>query len=72
MSFYVWETRKEQETTARTCEYCSNGFDVGYLHEDSSMTFCTFHCCIKVLGMRDAIKLRDSKELFWTEWEESD
>lgn len=69
VSFYVWETRVKH---ARYCENCSKGFNEGYLHEDNGLVFCSFYCSTKHYGQAGAIKLRQSGDLFWTEWEESE
>lgn len=69
MSFYVWETRFKH---ARNCDFCSNGINDGYLHEETGLTFCSFYCSTKHFGQADAIKLKISGNMFWTEWEESE
>lgn len=64
-SFYVYEKPFKY---ARTCEYCKRGMNEGYLHEDTSMTFCMVYCAIRIFGQDAAASGLLRGEIFWTDW----
>lgn len=64
-SFYVYETKYRNP---RKCEICGIGMAKGYLHEETSTTFCSHYCASRQLGGEDIEEMLSTGEIFWTEW----
>lgn len=64
-SFYVYETKVKH---ARTCEVCGGGMNDGYLHEETSITYCSTYCVTRQISVNEFLQALKDEELFWTTW----
>lgn len=58
----------QQYKHARTCEICGTGMAEGYLHEETSITFCSHYCASRQLGDKDIEEMLNTGEMIWTTW----